>query len=125
VIYIVTSGILLLLFEPTTIDAANVKAIHLESKGKNDKEDQPKKSSSKPHNGKFKGKGKGKDKKTTTTKKGGAKSSCTHCKKEGCDDEHCCKLHPQLKPKRFGGKGKQNTMATVQRNLVYDSSDET
>ena len=29
----------LLLFEPTTIDAASVKAIHLERRGKNGKED--------------------------------------------------------------------------------------
>jgi len=68
----------LMLFEPTTIDAANVKTIHLKSKGKNHKEDQPKKSSFKPRNGKFKGKDKRKDKKTATTKKEGAKPSCTH-----------------------------------------------
>lgn len=33
----------LLLFEPTTIDATNVKAIHLESRGKNDRDGQAKK----------------------------------------------------------------------------------
>ena len=72
----------LLLFEPTTIDAANVKAIHLERRINNDKEEKPKKTYFKPHNGKFKGKGKGKDKKATTTKKEeGAKPSYTHCKK--------------------------------------------
>jgi len=47
----------LLLIEPTTIDVAIVKAIHLEPKGKNDKEEKPKKSSFKPHSGNFKGKG--------------------------------------------------------------------
>ena len=78
----------LLLFEPTNIDAASVKAIHLQIRGKNDKKEQPNKSSFKPHNGKFKGKIKGKDKKETTTKKEqGAKPSCTHCKKEGDERE--------------------------------------
>lgn len=92
-----------------------MKAIHLESMGKNDKEEQPKKSSFKPHNGKFKGKGKGKDKKASTTnKEEGAKKSCMHCKKEGHDDELCTKFHPELKPKRFGGKGKKKTVATTQ-----------
>lgn len=33
----------LLLFKPTTIDAANVRAIHLESRGKNDRDHQDKK----------------------------------------------------------------------------------
>ena len=32
----------LLLFEPTTIDSASVKAIHIENKGKNEREDQSK-----------------------------------------------------------------------------------
>ena len=94
----------LLLFEPTTIDMASVKAIHLESKRNNEKEYHPKKSCFKPHNGKFKGKGKGKDKKETITKiEEGAKLSCTHCKNEGDDDEHSWKLLLELKSKIFGG----------------------
>jgi len=95
----------LLLFEPTTIDAMSVKAIHLERKRKNDKEYHPKKSCFKPHNGKFKGKAKGKDKKENTTKKEeGAKPSCTHCKKEGDDDEHSWKFLLELKSNIFRGK---------------------
>jgi hypothetical protein len=39
-------------------------------------------------------KGKGKDKQTTTMKK--EKLSCKNCKKEGNDDEHCWKLHPEM-----------------------------
>jgi len=50
---------------------------------------------------------------TTTKNEEGAKPSCTHCKKEGHDDEHCWKLHLELKPKRFGGKNKQKMMATA------------
>ena len=116
----------LLLFQPTTIDVVSVKAIHLESKGKNDKEYHPNKSSFKPHNGKFKGKGKGKDKKETRTKKEqGENPSCTHCKKEGHDDEHCWKFHPQLKQKIFGGKEKKNMVETMPRDLGPITSDET
>lgn len=47
----------LLLFEPTSIDVDNVKAIHLEIRGRNDRDDQAKNLPFKPHNGKFKGKG--------------------------------------------------------------------
>ena len=114
----------MLLFDPTTIHVASLKAIHLESRGNNDKQDQPKKSSIKPHNGKFKGKGKGKDKKATTTKKEEwLTPSCTHCKKEYHDDEHRWNLY--LKPKRFGGKSKQKIVKTVQQELRFISGDET
>lgn len=105
----------LLLFEPTTIHAGSVKAIHIEYKGKNDEEYNPNKSSFKPHNGNFKGKGKGKEKKAATTKEEGVNPSCTHCKKEVHDDEQCWKLHIKLKPKRFGGKGKKKMVATTQK----------
>ena len=53
----------LLMFEPTTINSTNVKAIHLENRGINDKDDHSKKTPFKPSNGKFKGKGNGKEKK--------------------------------------------------------------
>ena len=49
----------LLMFEPTNIDSASVKAIHLEIMGRNDKDDHSKKPPFKPSNGKFKGKGMG------------------------------------------------------------------
>ena len=54
----------LLLFEPTTIDSASVKAIHLENRGKNERDDHFKKPPFKPPNGKPKVKGKGKEKRT-------------------------------------------------------------
>ena len=98
---------LLLLFKPTSIDTTNVKAIHLESQGKSDRDDQTKKIPFKPQHGKLQKKGKGKVKKTVTTKKGDrATPFCTHCKKDGHDEDHCWKLHPELRLKRFGGKGK-------------------
>lgn len=42
----------LLLFEPTTIDLASVKAIHLENRGRNEIDDHFKKPPFKPPNGK-------------------------------------------------------------------------
>ena len=95
------------MFEPTTIDSASVKVIHLENRGINDKDNHSKKPPFKPSNGKFKGKGKGKENKTTSMKKDeGEKPYCTHYKREGHDEDHCWKLYPEKKPKRYGGKGK-------------------
>ena len=48
----------LLIFERTAINSASVMAIHLENRGRNDKDDHSKKPPFKPSNGKFKGKGK-------------------------------------------------------------------
>ena len=65
-----------------------------------------------------------KDKKTTTVKREEGNPSCTHCKKNGHDDEHCWKLHLEKIPKRLSGKGKTNTVATVQQDLGSKSRDE-
>jgi hypothetical protein len=59
-----------------------------------------------------------------TTKKEEGNPSFTHCKKYEHDVEHCWKLHLDLKPKIFGGKGKPKTFATMQQDLGYDSVDE-
>jgi hypothetical protein len=109
---------ILLLFNPVNLDEVYVQETHLESRGNNVHGYHTKKPS------KFQGntfKGKIKDKKTTTTKKEEGKSSCTYGKKDGHDDEHCWKLHLDLKPKRYGGKGKPTRVATVQRDLGSDS----
>ena len=42
----------LLLFEPTTIDSTSVKEIHLENRGKNERDDHSRKPPFKPSNGK-------------------------------------------------------------------------
>ena len=60
----------LLLFEPTTIDSASMKAIHIENWGKNERDDQSKKLPFKPPNGKSKMKWKGKEKKKVAAKEG-------------------------------------------------------
>jgi hypothetical protein len=65
-----------------------------------------------------------KDKKTASVMREGGKPSCTHCKKRGHNEEHCWKLHPEKKPKQFGGKGKTNTIAIVQQDLGSESGDE-
>ena len=58
----------LLLFKPTTIDSASVKAIHLESRRTPEWDDHPKRS--------------------VAAKRRGEKLSCTHCEKEGHDEEN-------------------------------------
>jgi len=40
-----------------------------------------------------------KNNKTATIKREEGNSSCTHCKKNGHDDEHCWKLHPEKRHK--------------------------
>ena len=115
----------LLLFEPTTIDSTSVKAIHLENKGKNERDDHFKKSPFKPPNGKPKLKGKGKEKRMTSTKKyEGERTYCNHYKKEGHDDDHCWKQYSEKRPKKYGGKGKQKTTEIVQQDLGSDLGDE-
>ena len=47
-----------------------------------------------------------------------------NCSKEGHDEAHCWKLHPELRPKKFNNKGKHKTNAVVQQDLGFDSSDE-
>ena len=111
-----------LLFNLTSLDKVCVQATHLENKGKHVQEDPTKKSSNIPHK-QFK-KFKRKDKKTTTIKREEGKPSCTDCKKDGHDDEHCWKLHPEKRLKQFSGKGKTKTVAIVQQDLGSDLGDE-
>ena len=86
----------LLMFEPTTIDSASVKAIHLENRGTHERGDHPKR--------------------TAIAKRRGAKPSCTHCEKEGNDEENYWKLHPKLRLERNDRKGKQKVTTTMQQN---------
>lgn len=106
------------MFEPITIDATSVEAIHPERRGKHDKEVHPNKSSSKPKTKKFKGKGKGKYKKTTTNKNEEGKPTCTYCKKEAHNKDHCWKFHLELKPKKYGGKGSRRHLQLCNNTLV-------
>jgi hypothetical protein len=111
-----------LLVNPTSLDEVCVQATHLENKGKHVQEYPTKKPSNFPQKT-FK-KFKRKDKKTATVTREGGKSSCTHCKKRGHNEEHCWKLHPEKKPKQIGGKRNTKTIASVQQDLGSDSGDE-
>ena len=86
------------MFNPTNLDEVCVQATHIETKGKNTKENFSKKPF-KPDGNKFKGKGKGKH--TNIVKKEGDKPTCTHCQKKVHDASKCWKLHPELKHENF------------------------
>ena len=73
---------------------------------------------------KFDSKSKGKDKgkkKMATIKKEGENPTCLHCQK-GHDVSKCWKLHPKLRPKKYGGNkdnGKAKaTAAVIQQKLL-------
>ena len=85
----------ILMFNPTNLDEVCVQAMHIESKGKSVHDNF---SSVQPSQSK-EGKQKGKSKHTATVKKGDTKLLCSHCQRDGHDEEHCWKLHLDLKPK--------------------------
>ena len=72
--------------------------------------------SSKPNASKKKEKRKQKWKESKENAIQKTKSSSTHCKKDGHDDEHYWILHPELKPKKYDGKKKKVAVA-IQKNL--------
>eukprot|EP00253_Pinus_taeda_P009349 PITA_09349 len=49
---------------------------------------------------------------------------CNHCNKEGHDDDHCWKQHPEKCPKKYEGIGKQKIVAAAQQDLGSYSGDE-
>jgi hypothetical protein len=115
----------ILMFNPSNLDEVCVQATHLEARGRNDTHEGNKKTFS--HGDKGKKKFKGNGKKNVVVKKEGEKFTCKHCSKDGHDEDHCWKLHPERRPKKFGNnnKGKSNTTATIQHDLGSDLSDET
>jgi hypothetical protein len=115
----------ILMFNPMNLDEVCVQATHLEARGKNDTHEGFKKTYSQGDKGK--NKFKGKDRKNAAVKKEGEKFTCKHCSKDGHDEDHCWKLHPECRPKKFGNnnKGKSKTVVTVVQDLGLDSGDET
>eukprot|EP00253_Pinus_taeda_P030329 PITA_30329 len=109
---------IILMFNPTSIDEVSVQATHLEARGKNGSPQVG--GSSQPTASKNKQKWKARKAKTTQK----SKASCTHCKKDGHDDEHCWILHLELRPKKFESK-KKKTVVAIQKYLGLDSGDET
>jgi hypothetical protein len=89
------------MFGPTNIDGVYVQATYIEE-GKIGFGVSGESSSRKED----KRKGNGKKANSVTRRK--EKISCKHCKKEGHDDDHCWKLHPEKRPKWFKErKGRQ------------------
>jgi hypothetical protein len=114
----------ILIFNPSNLDEVCVQATHLDARERNDTHEGSKKPFS--HGDKGKKKFKGNGKRNVVVKKEGEKFTCKHCSKDGHDENHCWKLHPERRPKKFGNnKGKSKTTATVQHDLGSDSGDET
>lgn len=112
----------ILMFNPTSIDELSIQATHLEARGKNGNPEVGGSSQPTASKNKEKRKHKWKERKTNIVYK--SKSSRTHCKKDGHDDEHYWILHLELKPKKFEGK-KKKTVVAIQKDLGSDSGDET
>jgi putative Ca2+/H+ antiporter (TMEM165/GDT1 family) len=110
----------LLLLNPTDFDEVCVQAIHLESRGKDTKN-----GSSMEFSQQKGSKNKGKEKQVATIKKEEANLTCMHCKKSGHDEDRCWKLHPKLRPKKYGGKGKKKVVVIFQQDFGSESGDET
>jgi hypothetical protein len=108
------------MFGPTNLDEVYVQATYIEA-GKTSVGVSRELSSRKED----KRKGNGKKASSTTMREGNL--SCKHCKKEGHDDDHCWKLHPEKRPKCFKERKGRQRVATTTRptNLGYDSGDET
>ena len=113
----------IIMFNPMNLDEVCVHATYLEARGKNVPQEGSKKPFSNENKGKEKFKGKGK--KNASVKKEGQKLTCKHCSKDGHDEDHYWKLHPEMKPKNFNNKGKQKTTTTIQQDLGYNSGYET
>ena len=106
------------MFNSTSLDEVCVQATHLEAIGKKIYEQGRKK----PFKGKAKEKtSKGKFKKNAYFKKEGEKVVCKHCSKEGHDETHCWKLHPEMRPKKPNNKGKHKIAGITQLDSGDDS----
>jgi hypothetical protein len=113
----------ILMFNPSNLDEVYVQATHLEARGKNQTHEGKKKSFNHGDKGKNKFKGNGKN--NVVVNKEGEKFTCKHCSKDGHDEDHCWKLHPERRPKKFSNNRKSKTVAIVQHDLGSNSGDET
>lgn len=81
-----------------------MQAMHIERKGTHEQIDHPKRN--------------------VATKRRRENPSCTHCDKEGYDEENFWNLYPELRPKRNDKKGKQKIATTIQQNQYFESKEE-
>jgi hypothetical protein len=107
------------MFGPTNLDEVFVQATYIEA-GKTRVGVSGESSSRKEDKRKWNGK------KENSVARKEEKLSCKHCKKEGHDDDHCWKLHPEKRPKWFKERKGRQTVATTSRptDLGSDSGDE-
>ena len=101
----------ILLFNSTSLDEFCVHATHLEERGEN----VPREGNKNPFKGgdKRKGKFKGQGKKNASIKKEGEKLTCKNCSKDGYNEDHYWKLHPEMRPKNFNNKGKKKILVAT------------
>jgi hypothetical protein len=113
----------ILMFNPTNLDEFCVQENNLEARGRNE----PQEGSMNPfvHGDKGKSKFKGNGRNNALVRKQGEKLTCKQCSKDDHDEDHCWKLHPKKRPKKFNNKGKPKTVANTQHDLGSDSRDET
>jgi hypothetical protein len=94
------------MFNPSNLDEVCVHATHLEARGRNDPQEGRKMYFCNGDEGKMKFEGNGK--KNASVGKEREKISCKHFSKDGHDEDHCWKLHPEKRPKNFNKKEKPN-----------------
>jgi hypothetical protein len=111
------------MFNSTNIDEVSVQATHLEAnKGKHVVEYELEV----PHEFEEKLKGKHKSKKKNIMKKDEEqKPTCSHWKKKGHDENHCWKLHPELKKKWAQPRQGKKKTTTIVQDLGSDFEVET
>jgi hypothetical protein len=96
---------------------------HSEERGRNEPQEGSKNHFSHGDKGKRKFKGNGKN--NASVKKEGEKLTCKHCSKDRHDEDHCWKLYPKKRPKKFNNIGKPKTATTTQHDLGSNLGDET
>jgi hypothetical protein len=111
------------MFNPSNLDEVCVQETHLEARGRSETHEGSKKPFSHGDKGKRKFKGNGKQ--IAYVMKEGEKFTSKHCSKDGHDEDHCWKLHPEKRPQKFSQKGNPKTVATIQQDLGSDLGDET
>jgi hypothetical protein len=93
------------MLNPSNLDEVCVQATHLEARGRNETHEGKKKPFSHGDKGKRNFKGNGKN--NVVVKREEEKFACKHCSKDGHDEDHCWKLHPERRPKNLATKASQ------------------
>ena len=103
----------ILMFNPNNLDDVCVQATHLEERGKKI----PEEGSKNPFKCKEKENG-FKGKKNASIKKEGEKTICKHCSREGHEQAHCWKIHPEMRPKKTTTRENKKQLKPL--NKIWD-----